>query len=419
MQRRTKKNETAKPAFDNDYEPIDYDTMPAERISAFVQQEASEVSYIPNRGKVSKVSPVSRTTDVDFHTSQTNRKGLGGRGTIGKYGVQYLSLCRRNYAPITLEVMQRRYIRIDKDVEYLNRLGKMSTQSPQKMTVVDIANYLIYRQSLEVSNSDILHDIAALKGAFSIIGSNVVDEALAQYPYLRPTGKNPRLPSMDKRAFDRIFENSALVEDCDWRRMRAYAVVIFALSTGMRAKELRLCDLKDIRFNAEGWTAEVRHPKGEGKYGKIRVTWIDPIAYTFLDRYFKARENFVGERNIFTDVLFPGPNGENLAGNTIRTDKALVEEELGYGFDLRMCRRTFGQRLIDRGISVEVVSKLLGHESVTMTEGSYCSMEGKAAIDAVIKTIPAKPSTPFIDPSEDVVKGENTSVGFATGFGGE
>ena len=49
--------------------------------------------------------------------------------------------------------------------------------------------------------------------------------------------------------------------------MRAYAVVTFALATGMRAKELRLCDVVDIDDRAETWIAIVRHPKGENKWG--------------------------------------------------------------------------------------------------------------------------------------------------------
>ena len=380
--------------FENDPDFADvYDTVPAGTIPASPQNRRAPAQYLPQRkGKGPAVTPAGRATDRDFHTCTTDRRGMGGRTTIAKYGIQYLDMCKRSYSPVTLDVMQRRYIRIDKDVEYLNRIGAMSTQSPQKMTREDVANFLKYRQDLGVSNSDIHHDIAALKGVFQIIGSTSLDEALAMYPYLRPSGHDDRLPPMDKRAFDRILENAANVETDDWRRMRAYAVVIFALCSGMRAKELRLCNISDIEMGEKAWTAIVRHPKGEAKYGRQRPVWIDPIGHPFLERYFEARANFVERKDLFTDALFPGSNGDGgyMAGNTLRTDKDIVEEEIGYRFDLRMCRRTYGQRLIDRKVGVNKVSKVLGHNSTATTEKYYCTMDDGDAVNDIIDRIPVE-----------------------------
>ena len=35
-------------------------------------------------------------------------------------------------------------------------------------------------------------------------------------------------------------------------------------------------------------------------------------------------------------------------------------KELGFDFDLRMCRRTYGQRLIDNGADINTVSRMMG-----------------------------------------------------------
>ena len=369
-----------------------YDAGAAGMIPAQLQRMDPEVPYLQTRkGRGGPaVSPAGRVSDFDFGTCASDRKGLGGRATVGKYGVQYLNVSQRNYSPVTLEVMQRRYIRLDKDIEYLARIKRISSQSPVKMVPEDIANILQYRMSLGVSNSDLLHDIAALKGAFSIAGKDTVDVALRLYPFLKPTGREDRLPPMDDRAFDKVFELASAVETVDWRRMRAYAVVVFALSTGMRAKELRLCNVSDINRDEATWTAIVRHPKGEHKYGRQRPVWVDPIAYPFLTRYLQAREAFVERNDLFTDALFPGINnaGGYMAGNTIRLDKALVEEELGYQFDLRMCRRTYGQRLIDRKVGVNVVSKVMGHASTATTERYYCTMDDLDAVDDISEMLP-------------------------------
>lgn len=393
---KTRRNGPA-PMGDDQFEAIDdvtrmYDTGPAGTIPANLRRDDSEPPYLVQRaGRSPTVSPAGRVMEHDFRTSTSERKGLGGRATVGKYGVQYLSMSKRSYSPITLEVMQRRYVRIDKDIEYLNRKGVMRSQSPQRMTPEDIANFLVYRQELGVTNSDLMHDIAALKGAFSIIGKTTVDDALAKFPYLRPENRDRnKIQTMDPRAFDRILENAAAVEVTDWRRMRAYAVVVFALATGMRAKELRLCDVVDIDDSKETWIAIVRHPKGENKWGRQRPVWVDPVAYPFLTRYLQARNDFVERNDLYTDALFPGAvDGGYLADNTIRTDKALVEEEIGYDFDLRMCRRTYGQRLIDRGIGINVVSKVLGHNSTNTTERYYCRLDDMDAVMTVAKALSA------------------------------
>ena len=171
--------------------------------------------------------------------------------------------------------------------------------------------------------------------------------------------------------------------------MRAYAIVIFALSTGMRSKELRLCNRDDLDDSGDVWEAIVLHPKGEGKYGWNRPVWVDPRCYPFMRRYLKAREVYLVKSNSYTDALFPGgrSDGGYMAGNTARTDKDIVEDEIGYHFDLRACRRTYGQNLIDSGVPVNQVSKILGHNNTATTEGYYCSLDDRDALDQISRHI--------------------------------
>ena len=43
-------------------------------------------------------------------------------------------------------------------------------------------------------------------------------------------------------------------------------------------------------------------------------------------------------------------------------------KELGIDSDLRKCRRTYGQRLVDAEASISVVSVVMGHLSTMTTE---------------------------------------------------
>lgn len=112
------------------------------------------------------------------------------------------------------------------------------------------------------------------------------------------------------------------------------------------------------------------HPKGEGSYGKPRMTIVDPQKCPFLLNYFKCRAEYVADHGLITRALFPGGNSEGgyMQGNTIRNLKIIASEEVGVDFHLRIYRRTFGQRLIDAGVSIEVVSKLMDHKNTVTTE---------------------------------------------------
>lgn len=89
------------------------------------------------------------------------------------------------------------------------------------------------------------------------------------------------------------------------------------------------------------------------------------------------------DNNLNSHALFPSKNGADgyLSGNAIRRIKAVVEDDLDVKFDLRMCRRTFGQRYLDSDVDIESVSVLMGHASTKTTEGFYSRKRLNKAID--------------------------------------
>lgn len=89
------------------------------------------------------------------------------------------------------------------------------------------------------------------------------------------------------------------------------------------------------------------------------------------------------DNNLNAHALFPSKDGADgyLSGNAIRRIKAVVEDDLDVKFDLRMCRRTFGQRYLDSDVDIESVSVLMGHASTKTTEGFYSRKRLNKAID--------------------------------------
>lgn len=142
-------------------------------------------------------------------------------------------------------------------------------------------------------------------------------------------------------------------------------------------------DIKD-----DVWTVEVLHPKGEGKHGEVREAPIHPDAYPFLTRYFVARAQHVQRIGATTRALFLGNVATDgyLATNTVRLYAQRVSDDTGIDVDLRKCRRTHGQRLVDAKVPISVVSVVMGHVSTRTTEQHYARVKHAVAVEEVTKT---------------------------------
>ena len=115
-----------------------------------------------------------------------------------------------------------------------------------------------------------------------------------------------------------------------------------------------------------------------------RRTFVTGILRKLLEEYLPLRGEFVKENGIESDALFPSPSKSSkkgyMASNSIRMIKNVVEQDLGIIFDLRKCRRTFGQQLLNQGLDIESTSVLMGHTSTQTTEGFYARKDLDSAM---------------------------------------
>ena len=87
-------------------------------------------------------------------------------------------------------------------------------------------------------------------------------------------------------------------------------------------------------------------------------------------------------------ALFPSDTSKDgfLCGNSLRRMKEIVEQDLQIRFELRECRRTFGQRYIDQNLELPSVSILMGHASTRTTEKYYGRQKNTMAMDKARRT---------------------------------
>jgi integrase/recombinase XerC len=168
----------------------------------------------------------------------------------------------------------------------------------------------------------------------------------------------------------------------DWAQ-RDLALVLTALLTGLRADELRQCDIGDIRTTDHG--GAVIHVKGKG--GKERSVPIEAELLSVIETYLESRATrFPGATKGKADIaesalsrwparspLFVGRDGERITRGTLQSRKrafkrAGPDAQPVPGALVHGLRHTYATELAGSDVSVYTLMKLLGHESMTTSQ---------------------------------------------------
>lgn len=215
-----------------------------------------------------------------------------------------------------------------------------------RITVFHLRQYLMNERNRGITDS-------TLNGVRSVMCSFfnwLQREALVQQ---NPTANlGPiRCPRVVRLPYSDV-EIERLKSACESPRDRA--IVCFLLSTGCRISEVIA-----LNRNAINW--QEMSCKVLGKGNKERIVYLDSVSVMYLKQYLNSRTD--------TDpALFYSRRGTRLtvAGiqNMLRGlgEAANVENVHPHRF-----RRTLATRLIDRGMAIQEVAHILGHEKLDTT----------------------------------------------------
>lgn len=304
------------------------------------------------------------------------------RHPFGDYAEKFMASMRNVYSEETWRTKERRYRRIERDLIELKSKGKISTLSPTKMTPEDLRVHFTLHKS-KVGPGDMGHEVAAFRRLLEHVGNSSVNICLAKYPELKPYNKRLRKSAMPEEMYREILARAKELDPDDEKLVRAYAMVLLFIRTGTRNNEMRMADVEDL--NTSTWMFSIRHVKGENTYGLPREVPVHPEVRQIVSTYLRNREKWAAEKGMQDRALFLGTSGR-LSGNGIRIIKNAVEKDLGIEFDLRMCRRTFGQYYLNDGLDIESTSVLMGHSTTRTTETAYARRRLDDAISEAMGT---------------------------------
>lgn len=193
---------------------------------------------------------------------------------------------------------------------------------------------------------------------------------------LRAPRKRPRILSAG--------EVQALLEACDRLRDRLLFAVLF--ETGMRIGEA-------LGLRHEDWAAAERtvavvprlnDNRARSKSSESRTI---PVAAPLVRLYADYLHGEYGELDsdyVFVN-LWGAPHGYPLTYAAVYDLVRRLRRRTGLEFDPHWLRHTYATRLLRTGTPVEVVSKLLGHASITTTAeiyGHLSSEDARRALEA-------------------------------------
>lgn len=251
-------------------------------------------------------------------------------------------------SPRTIEQYQ---LRIDKFLEWVDK--GLNEISPE-----DVRAYLKYKMTVDnVSNSTADTILRYLRTTFKWLS----DES---YVYLNPTISIPKIRS--KKKLKEPFTDMEIEKLRDYFKthgkrkidcLRNTAIFELLLSSGIRVGELQQLNRKDLDFNERSFIVL-------GKGDKERKVYFNVKAKKALLEYLNARE----DKNEALCYSIRPHNGEHrLTVNAIGRFMRLAGKDLGFRVHPHKFRRTFATNLLRKGVPLEQVQSLLGHDNMETT----------------------------------------------------
>lgn len=166
-------------------------------------------------------------------------------------------------------------------------------------------------------------------------------------------------------------------------QIRNKAVLYMLFDTGIRNSEL--CNLKmtDIRET----TIFIF-----GKGRKERVVPISPKLKKMLIKYERARENYIRDSFKSCDNYFISRNHRALTTGAVQNILKIARDECKIRKTIRCsphtCRHYFAQAQLRNGLDVYSLSRLLGHEDISITKRYLQGLQDEKIIEMGIETSP-------------------------------
>jgi site-specific recombinase XerD len=269
----------------------------------------------------------------------------------------YLSWRWPNWRAQTAMRLGRNFLSILKRIwEWLNENRQIKAW--EDIHRLDVEAWLEARHQSGVSNVTIQNELVHLRCFLRFLGERdqPVDSEIFRIQIPRKT-VNPlprHLSEADYRWLELNVLQATKNESYDARFDRACFLML--AHTGIRLSEFLDLRLEDIDLGS-GYAA-IRH----SKLDRDRVVYFSPQLKNAIQNYLQVRPKLLEEDRVF--VL----HGRSPSPRTIQRRLTIYGQQVGVIVSPHILRHTFATRLLNQGIPIHSLRKLLGHKRLDTTQ---------------------------------------------------
>lgn len=231
-------------------------------------------------------------------------------------------------------------------VYILNRFFNEANITAKETTVYHIRNYFLKEKNRGISDST----IAGYRDIFNSFFGWLFNEGLIQRNPCRNIG-TVKTEKKVRKPFSAV-EIQQICEACGNKRDKAIIMVL--LNTGCRISEV--CGM-----NTEDINTKDREIVVYGKGRKERTVYFDQVTAWVLNDYIKNSKEE-------SEPLFCGKRGNRITPGGVRAMLDTLEGKCGVtNIHPHRFRRTFATNMINRGMPIQEVAALMGHDKIETT----------------------------------------------------
>lgn len=242
---------------------------------------------------------------------------------IAKQKMQYF-----NYSPRTTEIY----------VHYINRfLGYYRNIAPTKLTAENFQAYLNEYQFTSRSRQN------QVINAIKFLYEKVLDRKYGKVCFTRPRSEK-HLPQ--------VIDNKYLIEKISAIQNRKHkAILSLAYSVALRVSEVINMKITDI--DSKRMVITIRQAKGR----KDRIVPLSENLLSILRDYVREYRP--------KEYLF---NGQGKPQYSAESCNQLVKQYIGEQYHFHLLRHSTATELLERGVDMSIIQKLLGHNNIKTTQ---------------------------------------------------